>query len=164
MAITNPTDYTGRYAITKNKYNLLTIQQFIDLNENSILNNLFGVELFELYETGIIATDPIYTKLQDPFFYQTDCGKVIESKGVKDMLLGFIYFKYYAERYAQASVNGNVVDNPENSVKANDMDSNLIARQNEAVRTYRAIQEYIIDNLDVYPTFKGQRKLLTNWF
>lgn len=166
MSVTVPVDYTGRYSITKNVLNTAKIQQFISEVEPGILNRLFGVELFLLYEQGMLENpiDPIWLKLYEPFFFQSDCGKLYESKGIKVMLLGFVYFQYYADTYSQASVNGNVVDVPELSKKANDMDSNLISRQNESVKTYTAIQEYIKANRDTYPTYNGVKMLLTNWF
>lgn len=166
-SITQPSDYKGRYTITKNVHNLDKIQRFIDNVEPTILNELFGVELYTLYVIGIAETPPddaIWAKLRDPFFFQSECGKIYESKGLKEMLQGFVYFKYYTETFAQASVNGNVVDIPENSVKASADDANLIARQNDSVKTFRAIQRYILENLELYPTFKGQPKLLTNFF
>lgn len=165
-SITQPSDYKGRFAITKNSLNTDKIQQFIDNVEPTQLNKLFGVELYALYLVGIGEATPnaIWTKLRDPFFFQSECGKIFESKGLKEMLLGFVYFKYYAETFAQASTNGVVVDVPENSVKASDLDANLYARYNDSVKTYRAIQRYICENMDVYPTFKGQEILLNNWF
>jgi hypothetical protein len=164
MSILAPNDFTGRYAITQHPTNATKIQSYIDMIEPSIMNELFGVELLSLYTQGIIDEEEIYTKLLNPFFENLSCGKLIESKGIIDMLKGFVYFAYSAEDYSEVSVNGNVVQNNENSTKANDIESSLYTKYNTSVKTYKAIQAYILENQDVYPTFKGQRKSLLNWF
>ena len=164
MSILAPSDFIGRYAITQHQTNASKIQSYIDMIEPSILNELFGVELFILYAQGVINEEEIYTKLYNPFFENLECGRLIESKGIVDMLKGFVYFAYYAEDYSDVSVNGNVVQSNENSTKANDIESNLYLKYNTSVKTYKAIQSYILENQSVYPTFKGQRKSLLNWF
>ena len=51
---------------------------------------------------------PIYEKIFLPFIEQTDRGDILESKGMKDLLTGMIYFYYVRDQYTQMSTLGAV--------------------------------------------------------
>ena len=163
MSYTTPNDYKGRFAITQHATNIQKIQDYINDVEPKIMNELLGVELYALFVQGYEDEEEIYTKLYNEFFENLPCG-LIESKGIIDMLKGFVYWNYYAEDYASVSAVGNTVKDGENSTRASDIEANLYTRYNTSVKTYQAIQTYILANLDVYPTFKGVHKQLINWF
>lgn len=163
-AITQPSDYTGQFAITTNQLNIVKVQQFIDTYENIYLNQLFGVEMLADYLAGILDDDPIYTKLRDEFFENSKCHRLIHSRGVKWMLTAFVYWEYYRKDNTQATINGNKVLASENSQKPQVDEANIYSRYNEAVGTYKAIQDYIRERSENYPKFKGVDKLLNYWF
>lgn len=163
-SITTPSDYTGQYKITKNKHNQDDVQTCIDSVEDSILFELFGVDFKAIVLDGVANLDPIYEVLFDPFTFQDSCDRIWQSKGVKEMLLGFVYFEWYATHSVAVTIDGQRENESENSKSASSLKSNNEKRYNDAVKTYRAIQAYIIEHLEDYPEFKGQSKLLMNWF
>jgi hypothetical protein len=154
----NSADFTGKYSITKNDFDAGKLDLYIDDFEIISLQELFGVELYDLWVIGIAASDPIYTKLRDAFTEQLDCGIILNSRGIKNILLGLVYFQYKTDGYTQPTITANVKSKNENAENANLFTANIQSRYNESIETYKAIQGYICDNLDVYPTFKGIEK------
>jgi hypothetical protein len=63
------------------------------------------------------------------------------------MLKGFVYFEYMKDLTNQTTINGQTIPQNENSLTATSLYSMMYTRFNEAVRTYRAIQWYIITNM-----------------
>lgn len=148
-------DFVGKYELSINEENEPKIQFYIDRLENLLLNELFGVDLFTLWDGSL---NPIYTTLTAPFMFQDDCGKVWESKGVIDMLTGFIYWEYSKDAYTQQTIDGAQKNNGENSLNSSFVMANLQGRFADALNSYEAIQAYIKKGSDVYPEFKGVKK------
>lgn len=177
-SITAPEDYTGKYLITKNATNQAKIQQYIDLYEVQYLIALFGVEFYQQYLDGLAlipTPDPLYVKLRDPFTSQMEGNWVdygyglchnqpLISSGIKNMLVGFIYWEYYKDDFSDVNINGQAKTLPENSQNSSVFMANLYSRYNESIRTYHAIQAYIKQNSTDYPNFRGIHKGLVNWF
>lgn len=161
MSLIIADDFTGKYEVHISQFTADKLQEYIDRYETSILNKLLGVELYNLFIANIVSPTPlpIYNKIFLPFIEQTDCGEILESKGMKDLLTGMIYFYYVRDQYTQMSTLGAVKNKGENSESTTYVMSGLNARWNEAVETYDAIQRYIELNKSVdYPTFKGLRE------
>lgn len=158
MSVIQASLFTGKYEVHVSTHTATKLQEYIDRYETITLIELFGKELYDLYVAGLALTDPIYETLQDPFVEQDGNGCILESKGVADLLLGTVYFYYVRDAYTQMSTKGAVKNKAENSESTTFTMSGLQARYNEALETYNAIQMYIMDNLDVYPTFKGVKK------
>lgn len=163
-SITTPADFNGQYSINRNKHNTNDIITCIDSVEELVLLELFGVDLKTIVLDGVANLDPIYEKLYNPFSYQDSCDRIWQSKGIKEMLLGFVYFEWFATHSVAVVLDGQRENESENSKSASSLRANNEKRYNDAVKTYRAIQAYINDNLDIYPEFKGKGKLLMNWF
>lgn len=164
MAITSTSDYIGQYTINLNKHNVNNVQACIDSVEELALLELFGVDFKDIVLQGVVDLDPIYEQLYNPFVFQDSCDRIWQSKGVKEMLLGFVYFEWFATHSVAVVLDGQRENESENSKVASSLRANNEKRYNDAVKTYRAIQAYINENLDIYPEFKGQGKLLMNWF
>ena len=64
-------------------------------------------------------------------------------------MVGFIYFEYAKDLYNQMTPYGQVKPMSENSEVTNTLFSLMYTRYNEAIRTYSAIQEYILLNQTV---------------
>jgi len=161
MSLIIANDFTGKYEVHISQFTADKLQEYIDRYETSILNKLLGVDLYTLFMADIVlpTPQPIYDKIFLPFIEQTECGEILESKGMKDLLTGMIYFYYVRDQYTQMSTLGAVKNKGENSESTTYVMSGLNARWNEAVESYRAIQRYIELNKSVdYPTFKGQRE------
>lgn len=163
-SITAPNDYIGQYVISNSTIKELKIQACIDSVETTILCELFGVDFKDIVLQGVVDLDPIYEKLFNSFNYQDSCDRIWVSKGVKEMLLGFVYFQWYATHQSSETINGMRNKESENSSQTTSIQANTEQRYNEAVKTYRAIQAYIVDHLEDYPEFKGITKRLTGWF
>lgn len=163
MAIVITTeDFVNKFEIHTNGYNLAKLTSYIDRYSESYLIDLFGVELYALFIDGY-EDEAIYQFLYEPFNYQLDeCfnNKILKSRGVFDMLLGFIYCHYQEDIEAQQTINNPVKIKGQNSERANKFDANFYGRWNESVETYQAIQRYCLDKSTVYPTFKGIHKNL----
>lgn len=163
-SITTPNDYIGQYVISNGAVKQPKIQACIDSVETTILCELFGVDFKDIVLQGVVDLDPIYEKLYNPFEYQDYCDRIWISKGVKEMLLGFVYFHWYATHQTSETINGMRNKESENSSQTSAVQANTEQRYNEAVKTYRAIQAYIVQHLEDYHEFKGISKRLTGWF
>lgn len=163
-SITTPADFNGQYSINRNKHNEASIQACIDSVEELVLLELFGVDFKAIVLQGVVDEVVIYENLYNPFNFQDSCDRIWQSKGIKEMLLGFVYWEWFATHSVAVVLDGQRENESENSKSASSLKANNEKRYNDAVKTYRAIQAYINENLDIYPEFKGKGKLLMNWF
>lgn len=150
-------DFVGKHQVAVNDFTLPKLMAYIDRYEQRYLIELFGQDLYDLW-----VIDPLvapYDLLTNPFTFQSSCGTIYHSTGVKDMLLGFIYFDYVTDLNVSQSVGGAVLKANENSNKSTGTESLAWQRHIESVTTFKAIQERIKDNLEDYPTFKGVEKM-----
>lgn len=158
MALITTTDFTNKYKVTLTDFNATELTSYIERYETITLVELFGVELYDLWIAGIGLSDPLYTVLRDPFIEQLDCGIILNSRGVNDMLLGVVYFYWQRDRSTQRTDSGPVKKKAENSESVSHFKANLQSRWDEAIDTYCAIQKYIMENDADYPEFNGLRK------
>jgi hypothetical protein len=150
--ITTTSQFVGKYKTHVSEFTLQDLVLYIERMEYPILLELFGKELYDLWNGSIL---PEYTALTEPFAFQDNCGKVWQSKGIVDMLTGFIYFEYQRDMFTQQTINGAEKNVGENSGNASHIMSMLHGRYDEALLTYNSIQAFIKDNLATYPEFKG---------
>jgi hypothetical protein len=158
MALITVDDFVNKFELTLTDFNSASLTEYIERYETVTLVELFGKELYDLWAIGIAATDPIYEFLRDPFIVQLESGKILNSRGVNDTLLGVVYFYWSRDIMTQRSSNGSVQKKGENSENVSQFKANIQSRWDEAIRTYQAIQDYIIENDDVYPTYLGTCK------
>lgn len=151
-------DFINKYKLTLTDFNSTELESYIERYETISLQELFGVELYDLWVIGIGSSDPIYEFLRDPFTVQLDNGEILNSRGVDDVVLGIVYFYWSRDIETQRSSNGSVQKKGENSENVSQWKANLQSRWDESIASYQAIQGYICDNMDVYPTFKGESK------
>lgn len=153
-------DFVNKFETHTNSINTAKLTDYIVRYKDSYLVDMLGVELYDLFIANE-ETEAIYTFLKEPFNYQLeDCfgNKILKSRGVIDMLLGFIYCHYQEDMNVQQTINAPVKIKGQNSERSTKLDANFYSRWNESVRTYQAIQKYCIEKESIYPTFKGQRK------
>lgn len=163
MSIITTSDFVGKHELTINTFTTAKLQSYIDRYENEYISKLLGVELKDLYLVDINASP--YDSITNPFILQSSCGKIYDSKGIKSMLLGFIYFDYTRDILTSQTITGAVRAQNENSDSPSVFESLSWQRFNEAVITYEAIQWYICENLTDYPTFKGvEQKPINPYF
>ena len=143
-------DFTGKFQLHTGMYDQAKLLSYIERYERKYLVQLFGVDLYndfmEDLGLGIIPFSPNFKKIYYPFDEQLDFGKILSSEGILDMLKGFIYFEYAKDLINQMTPFGNVAQSSENSTLVTSLNSMMYTRYNESVKTYRAIQEYMLYN------------------
>jgi len=159
--ILQTTDFTGKYAISQNNFNTSDLQAFIDKYESIYVYDLLGVELGTLLLADIAASTflpPVTAKYATIFNVLSQDEPLVRSNGIKEMLLGFVYFEFVRTQTVQNTLVGNVLNQNEVSVNVDWASTNVYLNYNEAIRTYRGIQCYVLDNFATYPEFKGLMK------
>lgn len=141
-------DFTGKFQLHTGMYDQAKLQDYITRYEERYLVQLLGKKLYEQFVSAMneFPLSPNYTKIVNPFIEEINLGEVIISNGIKDMLLGFIYFEYAKDLINQMTPFGNVAPMSENSTVVTPLYSMIYNRYNESIKTYRAIQKYIVYN------------------
>ena len=158
------TDFVGRYAVAQNSYTKLDL--YIDKYEPKYLSELLG-SVFYLSLKGYIETppptpDPLLDKILAPF--REELGrKLLISDGLKEMLLGFVWFEYMREFKFKKTMAGITTNQSENSRETSFPENQIYAVYNESIDTYRAIQHYIGGNTIDYTIYNGQEKDYSYW-
>lgn len=165
MPIVTTDDFVGKWEIAAEydgSGNEATdlLQAYIDHYENEYMNKLLGAALYVLYLADPL--DPIYAKLTDAFAFDSEAivsgpGKVQVSEGLEVMLKNFIYAHFIREDLGFTTPGGVVNLTPEAGSRANDNETNVFVYYNQGVKTYKAIQQWIKENLTDYPDFNGQK-------
>lgn len=147
-------DFIGTFDLVKSAND--KIDSFITRYEENILNELLGSELFELFKADVTSYAPVtsrFLSIFNPIKTKIN-GVEIQSDGIKEMLLGFIYFEYERKNRYKVS-NSGAVKNTTDSANSDIDLSHLYHTYNEAVSNYKSIQYYILCNLSDYPEYNG---------
>lgn len=152
MAIIDRAEFVNKFELHTKFTTDTKLASYIDRYEVNYLVELLGVELYNLFIADI--ENPIYDILLTEILFQDGC-EIYNSKGIKDMLLGFIYFEFQRDAGKVETINSSVKIKSNVSDRASFGIRNLQSWYNESVATYKAIQAYLKLHSDVYPTFKG---------
>ncbi len=159
--LVNKTDFVGAYALSKSIAD--TIDPFILKYEARYLRDLLGVELYDLFNadlTNQVPADARFVKIYDEL-YQDETGYQIQSEGMKNMILGFLWFEYVRSTKYKHTDTAVVVNAQEISRTAGWTEGFIYKIYNESLKTYWAIQCYVnVVDSATYPEFKGLRKKL----
>lgn len=153
-----------KFELATGIYSNQKINKYIERYEKDYLIDLFGVELCELFYADTPGSQPLtdkYLKLYKPFYEQIGFS-LMKSKGIKDMLTGFIYFEYAKDLITETTPVGMVKPQEQNS-KVISAHTPIYLKYNESIKTYNAIQEYIMLNMNEYPEFRGRIKQYAYW-
>lgn len=158
--IIQTTDFIGKYAVSQNNFNESDLQAFIDKFESKYIYDLLGVTLGNLFLDDITTdfTEPNTQKYKDIFKTINQDEPLIRSIGIKEMLLGFIYFEFVRTQTVQNTLTGNVLNQNEVANIVDWSSTAVYSNYNEAIRTYRHIQCYILQNIATYQEYKGLMK------
>lgn len=164
-------DFVGKYAVSKNAFDIADLQHYIDKYEVKYIYDLLGVTLGNLLLADITTPFALPTTViyQDIFkAINSDnasyfCNQ-IRSNGIKEMLLGFIYFEYVRTKSVVNTPTGSFTAQNEASVLADWSATEIYTNYNEAIKSYKTIQNYININNTIYPTFNGFNKNYTSQF
>ncbi len=158
MALITPAEFNNKYELSTGMYSTNKIQSYIDKYQERYLVNLFGASLYSEFESDLDANvprSPNFLKVFNPFnedvsgldlsgyFYSYRLNQILESDGIKEMLLGFVYWEYARDLLNQQTPYGGVKQMAENSIVVDTPHSLMWERYNLAIKTYRAIQEWI---------------------
>lgn len=165
-----PENFTGQYKVsTGNTFSDADFQLYINKYEEKLLRDLLGATLYNLFIADLdVNEEPqtqIFIDIFDEFAEDEDAGSGIQhvSEGMIEMLKGFIYFYWLREQFTQNVISGPVKNEYSNSTQARFVETNMIDNYNQAVKTYQAIQWFIKEHLDDYPTFNGVCKSHMTW-
>lgn len=156
-------DFTGKYNLVKSDFD--QIDSFIAQFEEKILIDMLGKTLFDLFNANVdpltlLPVDQIYLDIYEPVSIgQGHCEQT--SIGMKDMLLGLIWFEYTRKAPYKQSMNGVVNNQTETSTPAHL--TFIYPIYNESVKSYNIIRRYCYENGEVYPTMGGSPKRHTSW-
>jgi hypothetical protein len=162
----NKTDFTGKYALGKTNFD--SIDAYIARYEEPLLIDLLGVELFKLFKADVLIVPPvpsaaIYLAIYNPIRIDDigNCPAIRVNNGMKSMLIGLIWFEYLRDLKIKMTAAGPAIDEVEVSVLAST--DFMYQRYNEAVKDWGVIEWFIEQNIDDYPLYNGQKKLLAHW-
>lgn len=145
-------DFTGKYQLSTGMYDVTKLQDYIDKYEKRYLIELFGAKLYDEFISDLniqnVPKSPNFLKIYNPFYENITFRQLIISEGIIEMLKGFVYFEYSKDLINQMTPYGNVRPISENSEPVSTLYSMIYARYNEAIKTYRAIQTYIVTNFN----------------
>lgn len=144
-------DFTGKYQLSTGMYDVTKLQDYIIRYEKRYLIELFGAKLYDEFISDLVLNipkSPNFLKVFNPFYENVTLRQLIISEGIKEMLKGFIYFEYSKDLINQMTPYGNVRPISENSEPVSTLYSMIYARYNEAIRSYKAIQTYILTNMN----------------
>ena len=145
-------DFTGKYQLSTGMYDVTKLQDYIDKYEKRYLIELFGAKLYDEFISDLniqnVPKSPNFLKIYNPFYENITFRQLIISEGILEMLKGFVYFEYSKDLINQMTPYGNVRPISENSEPVSTLYSMIYARYNEAIKTYRAIQTYIVTNFN----------------
>jgi hypothetical protein len=150
-------DFTGKYQVSTGMYDQARLQDYINRYEPRYLKQLFGVSLYNDFQSDLLNNVPqspnfliLFNPLSEDmgynFYYFNGIYEgvnQIDSEGIKEMLKGFIYFEYVKDLSNQITPIGLVKPDNENSTVANTLFSMMYTRYNEAIRSYNSIRDFI---------------------
>lgn len=186
--------FTGFFKIAQDPQSLAILTSYIERYEKQYLIELFGYDLYVLFEEDLTDSEPIepqterftvvfeelnYEGSAEPMFYRRgftghkncfcdDNKTEVEptlSRGIVDMLLGFIFYEFVKEYDIQVSQTGLVINANENSTPLpGALHTHYVeSRYNQSVNSYKVIRRYMMANSTTYPEYKGVEKETTYW-
>jgi len=165
--ITKIADYTARYQIAKDSYSKKTLQYYIDKSEAKLIYELLGAELGGLFLADLdvdgIPQTARFTDIYNSFAIDDDCALHC-SDGIKEYILGQIYFDYCRNDSTYNSQIGNKGAVSENSEIASNLWHDLSQRYNIAIENGKQIQWYVsCYKSEDYTEYKGVKLEGTFW-
>lgn len=121
------------------------LDSFINDLEEDYLSDLLGADLFADFKAKYnsdpaFPSNPGYLKILNKF--KIDYGSnIYKSKGMVDMLCGFIFFDYMSQIKYKPTQQGMVATGSDTSMPTTV--ANLYSYLNEAIHTFQSIQEYV---------------------
>ena len=160
------TDFKGYWNLSQNKFSLQDIDRDIAMYEKLYMCYIFGQDLSNLFYADLDVNNmPQSQRFIDIYNalcvgqYDCLCGNSThqESLGLKETLMGFVYYYHVINSQFKHTIAGTVVNQNEISSAVPNYDLHSIAehRYNSSVKWSKAIQAFIKKNISVYPEYAG---------
>lgn len=173
MAFIESSDFAGKYKLSQDTANQTITTRVIGEMRDGLIRRVFGSimgnEIIAYLDTTTPPVNTEFDNVINPFsedLTNSCCfhegNSMIESIGLKNVLIGFIYYQRACDmRLQMQSVGGETRPKTENTT--NDMlpESKMIQRYNDSVNSVWAIQKYICEHKEDYPDYNGQKFTLT---
>jgi hypothetical protein len=160
----NTTDFVGKFAIAQNSFSQLG--NYITQFEQKLLYKLLGKELADLFIADLAGGVPQtqkYLDIYDPLNVEFE-GVFYETQGMKQMLIGFVWFEFQRYDKAKATIAGTFSNANENAREVGFGELNLYGRYNESVDAFNTIQSYCLAKPTDYPEFEKTSNLsFSHW-
>lgn len=151
---------TGEFLIS-NQSDTTKLQAIIDRLEVEVLQDLLGKTLYDLFIADLddvpfpqVPQTQRFIDIYNAFYEDEDI--IIRSEGFIKMLQMFIYFEYIRQSDKQSTPVGMVINDFENGISASAVMANLERQYNRAIRSYRAVVDYMLLDTATYPEYDGK--------
>jgi len=140
-------DFVNKYEVHTGIYDAGKLQAYIDKYEPQYLKELFGVTLYNDFISDLtnqnVPKSPNFLFFYNPFSVDVYLFRMLISEGLKEMLLGFIYFEYVKDLSNTMTPFGNTISRSELSRQTTTLNTMMYARYNDSIKTFTAIRDYI---------------------
>jgi hypothetical protein len=163
--IVSTTDFKGINAIATDSYTEAELDLVIDIYEQQLIYSLLGVELATTFIANLssgVPTNPDYLAFYNAWYKEINGCQVI-SKGIKEMLIEWIFFYYVRTQSQTNTIQGNTQQEGSISSISKMSYATLITKYNDCIDTYKAIQTFIESEKATYPTYNGIVKEYMAW-
>jgi hypothetical protein len=148
-------DFTGKYELHTGIYDASKLQAYIDKYEPQYLRELFGITLYNSFISDLnnqnVPKSPNFLFFYYSFAVDVNIYRMLISDGIKEMLLGFIYFEYLKDSMNMMTPFGNTIARSELSKQTTTLNTLMYNRYNTAIKTFTAIRDYIFLNWNSMP-------------
>lgn len=158
--IINISDFdTGKSKINYNTYQQSDLEAYIDRYEREYLIDLLGVTTYNAFIADLSGGVPVsanFLAIFNPIADEINDMNVA-TRGMKEMLKGFIYFHWVRDNMVQQTTVGSKQTQSENAANISGTSALIQARFNDSVDDYLSIQYFIENNEDDYPDYNGKQ-------
>jgi len=152
--IVSITDFKGKYAVSISEFAIDTFNDFITDEQYDILIDMLGAELYNDFNTN--PTEAKWTNLQDGITYTDYNGYFQNWRGLKVLLVPYVYSKFTLENYKKQVQSGLVKPNFENAEPLNERERKEVAYKawNEFVKIWDECFNFLYTNNSIYVDFE----------
>lgn len=157
MSIILNTDFDNEFKVSET--NFTDLDSYITRYEKSYLIKLMGVTMYDAYIADLnaavpqVPTDADLLLIHNPINDDSN-GCLLQSEGLRLMIVQFVYFHYMRDLAFQSTAAGAVRAQFENSVNLGYQGYNLVEVYNRAIANYQEIQRFIAYNIENYEDYK----------
>lgn len=167
--ITNIEDYKGATLIIPGPFGTGDFISIGQEYEDYYLEHILGCNLTELLKThlqdngGNCLAGNRMCNLINKFCLDISDKEEIKYRGIKTMLVGFVYYHYVKWQESQSTALGKVDPTLESGAQTNFNAINVHEIYNKSLDDAEALRCYIKMNLATYPEYRGYKKLRRSW-